>query len=208
MSKPNSGPSPPRDPASAAPLSRKHVVLAWLWVGLCTLGIFLTVPVARSVRNYVEERWGLSVFGFSVLAAVAIALAGLVYLLWFRWRVRDFPRYLWLVLVAATYVYFTLKLWKRPEEAIHFLEYGLLGFLLFRALRFRIPDHGVFLAAFLVGATVGIFDEVLQWIIPLRYWDFRDVGLNALSSGLSQVAIWKGIQPPLRKSGIGRRSFR
>jgi len=82
-----------------------------------------------------------------------------------------------------------------PVEAVHFLEYGLLGFFLFRALRFRINNRCIYLIAFLSGSLVGIFDEIIQWIVPLRLWDIRDVGLNALSSGLFQIGLWKGIQP-------------
>jgi len=110
--------------------------------------------------------------------------------------------------VACLYVYFTLKLWPVPEEAVHFLEYGLLGFFLFRALSFTIKDKTIYLAAILIGSLVGIFDEILQWIVPLRYWDLRDVGLNAFSGVLLQVALWKGIQPKIISEKIKLKSVR
>jgi len=44
---------------------------------------------------------------------------------------------------------------------------------------------------------IGTFDEILQWAVPGRYWDFRDVGLNALSSGLFQFALALGIRPKI-----------
>jgi VanZ family protein len=121
-----------------------------------------------------------------------------LYLLWFRLKIHTFSNYLWLAAVAFIYIYFTIKLWSRPEEAIHFLEYGVLGFLLYQALRHHIHDKGIYFIAFLIGALVGIFDESLQWMIPRRVWDFRDLGLNALSTGLLLVAIWKGIRPKLQ----------
>jgi len=110
--------------------------------------------------------------------------------------------------VAGLYVYFTLKLWLYPEEAIHFLEYGLLGFFLFRALSFTVKDKTIYLTAILIGSLVGILDEILQWIMPLRYWDLRDVGLNAFSGVLFQVAIWKGIQPKIISERIKPKSVR
>ncbi len=188
--------------------SKKNIWLSWLWVGLCVLAIFLVVPVARAISSYVETHWDISLFGFSVLFAIIVIFFICLYLLWFRLKIRAFSNYIWLAAIASIYVYFTLKLWRRPEEAIHFLEYGLLGYLLFRALRHHIPDKTIYLAAFLIGGTVGIFDEVLQWIIPLRYWDFRDVGLNALSVGLCQIAIWKGIRPNLQSSRVKSRSIK
>jgi VanZ family protein len=186
----------------------KNIRLSWLWVILCVLAIFLVVPVARTISTYVGTHWDISLFGYSVLLVVILIFFICLYLLWFRLKIRAFSNYIWLVSIVLIYVYFTLKLWGRPEEAVHFLEYGLLGYLLFRALRHHIPDKTIYLAVFLIGGMVGILDEVLQWIIPLRYWDFRDIGLNALSVGLSQTAIWRGIRPKLPSLRVKPRSFR
>lgn len=184
--------------------SKKKILLSWIWVFLCILSIFLIVPIARTIRNFVEAKLDVSFFGYMVLLVVMIALFFGLYILWFRLKIRSFINYFWLVIVALIYVFYTLKLWKRPEEAVHFLEYGLLGFLLFQALKHHIHDKGIYLIAFIAGALVGIFDEAFQWMIPRRVWDFRDLGLNALSVGLFQVAIWKGIRPKLQ--GIHRKS--
>lgn len=187
---------------------RKKVIISWLWVALCILSIFLIVPIARSVRNFVEKHSSVDVFGYSVICVVCIAFLIGFYLFWFRLKIRALPNYLWLAVTACVYIFFTLKLWERPEEAIHFLEYGLLGLLLFRALRHHIHDRSVYLTAILIGGLVGIFDEVLQWMIPRRIWDMRDIGLNALSCGLCQLAIWKGIQPKLPSARVQAKSLR
>jgi len=173
----------------------KRAFFAWLWVALCTLAIFLVVPLARAIQKFVSARWGRPFFGYAVLAVTALAFCAIVYVLVFRLKIRSPSNYLWLTAVAALYVYFTLKLWRAPEEAVHFLEYGLLGFFLYRALSLKIHDKSIYLTAFLIGSLVGLFDEVLQWMMPGRYWDFRDAGLNALATGLFQVALWKGIKP-------------
>lgn len=187
-------------------LKKRH--LPWLWVALCTLSIFLVVPLARSVRDYLGQRLGADFFGYFVICTFCIAFFVGFYFLWFRLKIRTFSNYIWLVTTACVYVFFTLKLWKRPEEAVHFLEYGLLGLLLFRALRSHIDDISIYLTAILIGGLVGIIDEVLQWMIPRRIWDVRDIGINALSCGLSQIAIWKGIRPKLPSSRIQPKSIR
>lgn len=178
---------------------QKNILISWLLVFLCILSIFLVVPIARTIRHFVETQWNVSLFGYSVLFVVICAFLFCLYFLWFHLRIRTVSRYLWLAAVALFYVFFTLRLWKRPEEAIHFLEYGVLGFFLFHALRHHFHDKGVYFIAFMMGALVGICDETLQWMIPRRVWDFRDLGINALSVGLFLTAIWKGIRPGLRQ---------
>ena len=188
--------------------SKKNIWLAWLWVFLCTLAIFLIVPVARTITSYVQTHWDISLFGYFVLSVVILVFLICMYLLWHRLEIRALSNYIWLASISLVYVYFTLKLWRRPEEAIHFLEYGLLGYFLFRALRHHIEDQTIYLAAFLIGVTVGILDEVLQWIIPFRYWDLRDISLNTLAVGLCQIAIWKGLRPKLPSIRVEPRSVK
>jgi hypothetical protein len=186
----------------------RKILLSWLWVFLCALAIFFTVPLARKIQNLVTSLVGRSFFGYFVLFAAAVTFLLVFHILYFRLRIRALSNYIWLGLISGFYVFFTLKLWANPEEAIHFIEYGLLGFFLFRALRHHIGDKSIYLAAFLVGTLVGIFDEILQWIVPGRYFDLRDVGLNALSSGLFQILLWKGVRPKLPYDKIQHKSIK
>jgi hypothetical protein len=186
----------------------KSAALAWLWVALCSLAIFLTVPVARSIQRYVSDRWGRQLFGYFVLGVLALGCLGLLYYLFFKLRIRSLSKYAWLALISALYIYFTLQLWQKAEEAVHFLEYGLLSFFVFRALSFRIRDKSIYFTAALVCLLIGIFDEIIQWMIPERFWDFRDVWLNGLSGGLFQLAIWKVIDPKIISDKITLHSLR
>lgn len=189
-------------------IKTQKIVLSWLWVTLCVLAIFFTVPLARKIQNLVTTLAGRSFFGYFVLFATAATFLVLGYILYFRLNIRAISNYIWLVLISAIYVYFTLKLWANPEEAIHFIQYGLLGFFLFRAFRHHIGDKNIYFAAFLLGTLIGIFDEILQWIVPGRYFDLRDVGLNALSSGLFQILLWKGVRPKLPYDKIQPKSIK
>jgi hypothetical protein len=190
-------------------LKKKFIqMFDWLWALLCALAIFFTVPLARTIQRFVYEKWGRSLFGYFVLLSAAVAFIFALYLLIFKLKIRSVLNYVWLTAAACGYVYFTLRLWNAPEEAVHFLEYGLLGFFLFNALKHKIRDRSIYLAAFLIGCLVGTFDEILQWMVPGRFWDFRDVGLNALSSGLFQFALWMGIKPKIISEKIRPRSIR
>ncbi|MGD2295503.1 MAG: hypothetical protein PVF22_06670, partial [Candidatus Aminicenantes bacterium] len=115
-----------------------RIGLAWFYVGLCILAIFFIVPLARTIQRYVSERWGRELFGYTVLLSACMAFLFTLYFLIVKLKIRSFWNYFWLTAVTCAYIYYTLRLWDVPEEAVHFLEYGLLGCLLFNALRYRI----------------------------------------------------------------------
>ncbi len=188
--------------------NKYRTVFSWLWVALCAIAIFLSVPFARIFQKFIVEKWGREPFGYTVLISIGIVFFLALYLLIFKLKIRSASNYIWLFAIGCAYVYFTLGLWAQPEEAIHFLEYGILGFFIFSAFKLKIKDKTIYFTAFLLGCLIGIFDEILQWIVRERYWDFRDVGLNALSSGLFQAAIWFGIKPKEISRKIQPRSLR
>ena len=188
--------------------NKYHFPLSWFWVALCALAIFFTVPLARTIQRFVYDKWGSELFGYTVLTSTGIVFFLALYILFFRLKIRSVLNYIWIFVIGCLYVYFTLRLWEIPEEAVHFLEYGLLGFFIFNALKLKIKDKTIFITAFLIGCLIGIFDEILQWTVKERFWDFRDVGLNALSSGLFQAAMWLGIKPKEISQKIQQRSLR
>lgn len=182
--------------------------LAWFLVGLCSLAIFFVVPFARAIQRFTVSHFGEAFFRIFVLISIGLAFVLILYALIVRLKIRSLPNYIWLSLCAFVYIYETLRLPRNSPEVLHFWEYGLLGYLLFRALRFSIQDKTIYGAAFLLGSCVGIIDEILQWITPNRYWDIRDVGFNMLAVGLLQIALWKGVRPKLSSARIPARSIR
>ena len=181
---------------------REKEWVSWFWVILWSLIIFITVPYARTLQAFVQKRWDREVFTDIVLMAVVL-FVGLC-LLWVyrnsRWK--PFSRYLWLAGVGGAYTYGTFHLNKNPEEAMHFIEYGVLGVLLFRALSHRIRDPTIYFSAAMIGCMVGMADETIQWITPRRFFDYRDIWLNAFSGLLVQIAIDRGLRPRHIKSPI------
>jgi len=188
--------------------SEKKALLSWLWVFLCTLAIFLTVPAARSIQRYVSAHWGRSLFGYVVLAVLCAGFLALIYALIFKLKNRGLSSYVWLFLIGGLYLYFTIKLWGIPEEAIHFLEYGALSFFLFRAISHHVKDRSIYFTVTFFVLLIGTGDEIYQWITPERIWDFRDVGLNMLAGGLFQMAVWKIIRPGIISEKFNRQSLR
>lgn len=186
----------------------KKILIAWLWVILCSISIFLIVPVAQAIQKFVSKYLGQRFFIYFVLLVLVLAFICLLYFLIFRLKVRSASNYVWLSIVTGFYAYFTLQLIRAPAEATHFLEYGLLGFFLFRALSYHVKDKSIYFTATLFALLIGTFDEILQWIIPQRMWDFRDVGLNCISGGLFQLAMWQVIKPKIISKKVGTKSIK
>jgi hypothetical protein len=46
-------------------------------------------------------------------------------------------------------------------------------------------------SAVLLGTTMGTVDEIIQWIIPQRFWEYRDIGLNSGACILAMIAVWR-----------------
>jgi VanZ family protein len=172
---------------------REDEATSWLWVGLWVLSIYVTVPLARMIQSWIQEHADRSIFTWVVLVSVVIGLVAAVRAL----RAITVPWHAWMVLVAvaATYSYFTWQLRAHPEEAFHFVQYGVLGLLVFRALTHRVRDPSIFVTAALLTSLFGMLDEGFQWVVPRRYFDFRDIGINMGAGVLMQIAIAFGLRP-------------
>lgn len=168
---------------------------SWAGVGAWVAFIYLTIPLARSIQETVRDRAGKEAFLWITFLAFAAA-AGWIVRAGIRkqWTARPVP-ILVLAGIGALFSWMTWSLRENPEEAFHFVQYGVLSLLLFRALRHRLRDPSIYVAATLIGAAFGIFDELIQWVVPRRYFDYRDIVINGLAVGLTQLALAAGIRP-------------
>ena len=175
---------------------------------LCIAAILFTVPFARSMQKLVYSTVGKEFFTYTVFFSVCVCLAAALYSLLFKYRAKNVSQYIWLFLCAGVYIYYAATLRKYPEEAIHFIEYGLLAYLLFRALSVRIRDVTVYMTALVLVAVVGAFDEFIQWLTPRRVWDYRDVAFNSIAGLVLLVAIWKAIRPAIISAKVKKYSLK
>ena len=77
-------------------------------------------------------------------------------------------------------------------ERVHFVEYGLVTLLFYRAWRTR-GDVSSLLLPVLAGLIVGTVEEWLQWFLPVRVGEARDVFLN-----LAAIACGNRVMRPKR----------
>jgi len=150
-----------------------------------------------STKNYVL------LFGVGVIVAVGLAI--LFALL--RIRERRAARFGLLLLAlafGASYMWLTATPWPEVNavERVHFVEYGVIAFLFYRASLYRRSlgpggetDPSIIILPLLASFMVGTLDEWLQWFIPVRVGEAHDVFLNlaSISCGLMFALA---LQPP------------
>ena len=182
---------------------RESRTRSWWWVALVTALLYVGIFVARHLQHFVEVRFGRAAFLVIVAAAlVVIAVPAFISAL------RRWSSFLWLVCIGAAYAWGVWRLRHLPVEALHFVEYGVLGIFLFRAFSHDIRDPIVYAAAALAGALIGTVDEIIQYLAPRRVFEFRDIQLNAVAGGLMQLAIALGIRPAFIRPPVSARSIR
>jgi hypothetical protein len=91
-------------------------------------------------------------------------------------------------------------------ERFHFVEYGLLAVLFYKAWR-PSDDASVLIGPVLGGFIVGSLEEWLQWVVPGRVGEMRDVLINLVASACG-VLFALGLDPPSRVSFALRDSSR
>jgi hypothetical protein len=188
--------------------SRDSVVRDWLPVVAWTLFIYASIPLARTVQAWVMQNWTRDAFSWAVYASVAIGLLAALY--HFRRRAAPATGRQWIVLgaLAAVFAWGTWYLRGNAEEAMHLPQYAVLSLLLYRAYSRRYGDRAAYVCAALLGAFLGIFDEVIQWVIPSRYFGINDIVINVLSLLLIQAALAAGLATRCLAVPAGLRSAR
>lgn len=153
----------------------KNLSKTWSFIAAYIAVIYVTLPVMRQVLGFFYSLIGRAALGYSI----NVLIIGLMsYVLVLLSRKGSAFQTLLLLAVTVLMVFYV----KRPEERIHFLEYGVLGFAVIKAGR------GVFFAL-LFTALVGGVDELIQHFLPSRVGDWRDVFMNAAGGALG---VWAG----------------
>jgi hypothetical protein len=187
---------------------REREFLSWAYVVLWSGFLFATVPFVRAGSSYVRSRWGGEVFTYGV-TAIVILVAGAGVALLLKRRRSSAAGYAWILGIAGLVIYLTFGLRAgSPEEAIHYLQFGILSLLLYRAFTHRIRDYSIYAATAIAGAIVGMLDETVQWLTPGRHFGLRDIWLNVTAVVLVQAALAAGIRPKIISGWPDRASLR
>ena len=162
--------------------------------------LVLSAPFVGRIRGQIRSAFP-GHFVAIVGGAVALAIGSALVLALWRVRERRALRYTLLATSLAVGVAYSFVIRTgNPEvdvvEHFHFVSYGLVTLLFYRAWR-PLGDAAVFLLPVLSALIVGAVDEWFQWFLPNRIGELRDVFLNAVAIGVGLV-FSLGLQPPHR----------
>ena len=128
----------------------------------------------------------LAVITLISIAALAIALLVSTMV---RFHGENPSRYIWLlfILVLALAI---AHIPGTPAERIHFLEYAALSILWWRVLRHLSPNRqATYLLVLVITASLGVVDELIQYLLPNRWFGLDDILRNASGGALGVMYL-------------------
>jgi len=174
-----------------------HVSRLLLAIGVAA-GLVVSAPYVGQVRFFIRQAFPghfvLVVGGLIVLLLLGGLAAGVR-------RIRDRRSIRYGAIAAALLVaalYSIANAGANPDsnvvELFHFVQYGLISYLFYRAWR-PLGDLGVVALPALAGVVVGTVEEWWQWFIPVRVGEVKDVLLNLVAIGTGLI-FSLAVDPP------------
>jgi len=161
----------------------------WALLAGYVLAIYATLPVGPRVGlRLLRTGAGAWLLGPGLGVIVVAGTVALLLVL----RRREAPpwAYAALALAAAGYALAFSTLRAQRLERTHLPEYGVAAWLAWRALDAMAPgEPWTYAGAAAIAAAIGYGDELLQAVVPGRYYDLRDVAMNAAGALLGVVVI-------------------
>ncbi len=160
--------------------------------------VILSAPFNREIRDWIRRNFP-GHFVLVVASVIALLIAAAIVIAVLRIRDRRAMRYSAIGAALILGVVYSLANAQGIAEVdtverFHFVEYGLITLLFYRAWR-PIGDASLFVLPVLAGLLVGTAEEWLQWFIPGRIGDMRDVFLNGASI-VCGLLFSLGLDPP------------
>lgn len=148
---------------------------AWKNLFYCSLVLIPTLSIfGREMQSVVSSNDLISIAEY-VIAAALIVTSLLVVV------VKPRGPFNWPLTIVAMIVFVLIPYQlDRYEERLHFICFGLLGFSACRAFGIKL--------AMMLTFSAGLGDEVLQYFLPSRVGDWRDVVMNCFA-GLSATLL-------------------
>ena len=156
----------------------------WILIIFYVIFIYVSLPFfpafITTLRGFISKE---------LLNLISLALTILFFLIlsvWIYNKKYNSRQFLLIIspLVLLTYLSLSLDVW---VERIHFVEYAFLGLLISRAVNVTNLNSIIYTGCLVT--LIGAVDEIIQWFLPNRFGDMRDVFMNFVG-GLS--GLWLG----------------
>lgn len=164
-------------------IERERRLRTWTYVAVMLLAILLSLPLTPFLWNKAIAIFGprLNSAGYVLTAFIGVVL--IFYMLRHREKYGVLS-YLSLAGLSLVYAYLMKYHCRFPAERLHLIEYGLLAFLSYRAFRFDFSNAYSYGLALLFSSVFGCIDEGIQYVLPNRNFEVRDVLTNIFASAL------------------------
>ena len=169
---------PPTQPNPTAP---KPLILAWLATGLF---IPCLSAIGRPLQHWTFQNVGETTAGWVIgLLLVGLGAMALHWLAGLPLTGKHYTIILTTIVLLGVFIAIIVLL-PRTEERLHFVTFGLFGFLCRRLFPLW--------AASIVMLLWAGGDELFQAWLPDRVGDWRDVGMNTLAGAIGLGVAWLG----------------
>ena len=156
----------------------------WLCALFFQAFLYGTLPVMPAVVAFLNNNINLELY---ISTLFGIFAAGLFFA-----AIRVFQKnifcYIWMLFLLAVYNFAIHHLYIIVER-IHFIQYGILTFFVFHALDMSLDKQFSYSLSFLYITCSGCIDEIIQFYLPNRVCDFKDILLNAFAGILALCLI-------------------
>lgn len=171
--------------------------LEWAYVLIWILFILVSIPFGRFLQRQVETSFGRGAFIVFVSACLCLAVLYAFYYIYRKSTTlkTSLLRFIWLAGISAAFGLWLFNLKDTPEVALHFVEYGVLAALVYRAISRSTPGPWSYIISLLICSIVGTFDQIIKWFTPQRVFDYYDIFINSGSAFLVLLAIASVICP-------------
>ncbi len=153
---------------------RFRLIIAIIWILL----IYTFLPFGPKVINFFYKQLGVPLVR-QALALISIAAALFVYLPFIKkFRLNRAAPYIavTVVLIIACAINISLK---APARTLHIPEYLALSVFLYRAFIVKYTSKKSCALTIAIAIFAGIIDErIIQYLLPMRVYDFTDILLN------------------------------
>jgi len=159
----------------------------WLLLAGMALAVYAALRPARLLFDALTRAGWLATMQQAIVATVVLLGAG--FLSWMIWRtgVRDPRCYLNFAGLGLAAAGVLVLLTKMPIERFHLLEYGLVGWLAWRVAGHRFVRSDRALIGGLMAFNIGLGDELIQGVLPTRFYDPKDVLVNGVAGA---IGVW------------------
>ena len=156
----------------------------WVLIIIYILFIYVSLPFFPAFISVLRK-----IISKELLNLLSLALSISFFLLlsvWIYNKKYKAKQFLFIIspLLLLTYLSLSLDVW---VERIHFIEYAVLGLLISHAVDVRTLPRMICTGCLIT--LIGAVDEIIQWYLPSRVGDMRDVFMNSVG-GLS--GLWLG----------------